>query len=100
MEAPDQRVCVCTVRKHMECGQRVNTGAMQHITAPTSALSKLGFAQERCADAETIAHFRGAWFSSMPGLWQTHTFRIKLTWLVLGGDPAARSHRVEQFTAL
>jgi hypothetical protein len=25
---------------------------------------------------------------------------IKLTWLVLGGDPAARSHRVEQFTAL
>ena len=26
--------------------------------------------------------------------------RIILTWLVLGGDPAARSHRVEQFTAL
>ncbi len=24
----------------------------------------------------------------------------KLTWLVLGGDPAARFHRVEQFTAL
>ena len=24
----------------------------------------------------------------------------KLTWLVLGGDPAARSHRVEHFTAL
>ena len=24
----------------------------------------------------------------------------KLTLLVLGGDPAARSHRVEQFTAL
>ena len=24
----------------------------------------------------------------------------KLTWLVLGGDPAARSHRVEQLTAL
>ena len=24
----------------------------------------------------------------------------KLTWLVLGADPAARSHRVEQFTAL
>ena len=24
----------------------------------------------------------------------------KLTWLVLGEDPAARSHRVEQFTAL
>ena len=24
----------------------------------------------------------------------------KLTWLALGGDPAARSHRVEQFTAL
>jgi hypothetical protein len=28
------------------------------------------------------------------------TFFRKLTWLVLGGDPAARSHRVEQFTAL
>jgi hypothetical protein len=28
------------------------------------------------------------------------TLLIKLTWLVLGGDPAARSHRVEQFTAL
>ena len=26
--------------------------------------------------------------------------RIKLTWLVLGGDLAARSHRVEQLTAL
>ena len=26
--------------------------------------------------------------------------RSKLTWLVLGGDPVARSHRVEQFTAL
>ena len=25
---------------------------------------------------------------------------VKLTWLVLGGDPAARSHRVEQLTAL
>ena len=25
---------------------------------------------------------------------------FKLTWLVLGGDPAARSHRVEQLTAL
>ena len=24
----------------------------------------------------------------------------KLSWLVLGGDPVARSHRVEQFTAL
>ena len=24
----------------------------------------------------------------------------KLTWLVLGGDPAVRSHRVEQLTAL
>ena len=24
----------------------------------------------------------------------------KLSWLVLGGDPAACSHRVEQFTAL
>ena len=26
--------------------------------------------------------------------------RFKLTWLALGGDPAARSRRVEQFTAL
>ncbi len=26
--------------------------------------------------------------------------KCKLTWLVLGGDPAARSHRVEQLTAL
>ena len=30
----------------------------------------------------------------------SHPLIIKLTWLVLGGDPAARSHRVEQFTAL
>ena len=29
-----------------------------------------------------------------------HAICFKLTWLVLGGDPAARSHRVEQFTAL
>ena len=27
-------------------------------------------------------------------------YLFKLTWLVLGGDPAARSLRVEQFTAL
>ena len=33
------------------------------------------------------------------GLFVQHTLR-KLTWLVLGGDPAARSYRVEQFTAL
>ena len=30
----------------------------------------------------------------------TSNMKCKLTWLVLGGDPAARSHRVEQFTAL
>ena len=29
-----------------------------------------------------------------------HEQLSKLTWLVLDGDPAARSHRVEQFTAL
>ena len=40
------------------------------------------------------------------GPWATHATHVtdtglgKLTWLVLGGDPAARSHRVEQFTAL
>ena len=36
-------------------------------------------------------------------LGQIKTFPIiacKLTWLVLGGDPAVRSRRVEQFTAL
>jgi hypothetical protein len=27
-------------------------------------------------------------------------FAIKFSWLVLGGDPAARSRGVEQFTAL
>ena len=27
-------------------------------------------------------------------------YLLRLTWLVLGEDPAARSHRVEQFTAL
>ena len=30
----------------------------------------------------------------------SHPLVSKLTWLVLGGDSAARSHRVEQFTAL
>ena len=30
----------------------------------------------------------------------SRTELCKLTWLVLGEDPAARSHRVEQFTAL
>ena len=29
-----------------------------------------------------------------------HHDLIKLTWLVLGGDPTAHSHRVEQLTAL
>ena len=28
------------------------------------------------------------------------TWKLKLTWLVLGEDPAARSHRVELFAAL
>ena len=32
-------------------------------------------------------------------LWKSF-HSCKLTWLVLGGDPAACSHRVEQFTAL
>ena len=27
-------------------------------------------------------------------------YLCKLAWLVVGGDPAARSHRVEQFNAL
>jgi len=36
------------------------------------------------------------WFVS----WGRFTWVFKLTWLVLGEDPAARSHRVEQFTAL
>jgi hypothetical protein len=31
---------------------------------------------------------------------ETPTTIIKLTWLVLGEDQAARSHRVEQLTAL
>ena len=30
----------------------------------------------------------------------SQTTICKLTWLVLGGDPAARPHRVEQLTAL
>ena len=34
------------------------------------------------------------------GLIFDNAIRNKLTWLVLGGDPKARSHRVEQFTAL
>ena len=34
------------------------------------------------------------------GAGQARTPSIKLTWLVLGEDPAARSRRVEQFTAL
>jgi hypothetical protein len=33
-------------------------------------------------------------------IWRRSTNLSKLTWLVLGEDPAARSHRVEQFTAL
>lgn len=33
-------------------------------------------------------------------IWQLFPLMHKLTWLVLGEDPAARSHRVEQFTAL
>ena len=32
-------------------------------------------------------------------IWQLFPLMHKLTWLVLGEDPAARSHRVEQFTA-
>ena len=58
------------------------------------------------------------WKSPLPGgfNWQCHKSHVKelwlsidgvfcrwlckLTWLVLGEDPAARSHRVEQFTAL
>ena len=47
------------------------------------------------------AHFCAAlWDGNMASelVFQQHL--SKLTWLVLGGDPAARSHRVEQFTAL
>lgn len=38
--------------------------------------------------------------SSLYSLCVATESKIKLTWLVLGGDPVARSHRVEQFTAL
>ena len=46
------------------------------------------------------------WTQQMKTLWNLTLTKsslrkvIKLTWLVLGGDPAARSHRVEHFTAL
>jgi hypothetical protein len=39
-------------------------------------------------------------FATMQELAKTAELHNKLTWLVSGGDPAARSHRVEQFTAL
>ena len=44
-----------------------------------------------------IRYCRECALCTVPGL--LHAV-VKLTWLVLGGDPAARSHRVEQFTAL
>ena len=36
----------------------------------------------------------------LPSLQQEGSNLIDLTWPVLGEDPAARSHRVDQFTAL
>ena len=50
----------------------------------------------RCQQKTDAAHQikRPKWSPS------SRTTLCKLTWLVLGGDPAARSHRVEQFTAL
>ena len=42
-----------------------------------------------------------AWFAITSSWYESKMeFLHKLTWLVLGGDPAARSHGVEQFTAL
>ena len=42
------------------------------------------------------SYIEGFFISERADLWDW----FKLTWLVFGGDPAARSHRVEQFTAL
>ena len=60
-----------------------------------------------------LGHFLGVgrlwglvyWLVAFGCLWglvagQGYVHFSKLTWLVLGGDPAARSHKVEQFTAL
>ena len=55
-----------------------------------------------CSPAQrlTSACLRAALTFTTPGIIFGKALRNKLTWLVLGGDPAARSHRVEQFTAL
>jgi hypothetical protein len=59
-----------------------------------------------CITGGTLASLRKAKYDiahmhlRSPHDLRTHATPSKLTWLVLGSDPATCSHKVEQFTAL
>ncbi len=80
----------------MEAGARAKAGnrdglekAWYMVADPSAA--------KRCARCVVKKSGREQTYSFACKPFSCHS---KLTWLVLGGDPAARSHRVEQFTAL
>ena len=69
------------------CLGRLSPRRVSGCLESSDALVELDAREERCIES----------FGLTP---LARSRRCKLTWLVLGGDPAARSHKVEQLTAL
>ena len=89
---------LCT--KRVEVTSWVTTLTLHHCSFSSSSSSSFS------SDAFDMSLLKNGACLKAARTFTTHGFifdnaiRNKLTWLVLGGDPAARSHRVEQFTAL
>ena len=83
----ESSIAVFLLRQHA-C-ERLPTNDFATLTPQTTG--------RRTTTAPNCKHATRAHQTRHPGYRPT---TCKLTWLVLGGDPAARSHRVEQFTAL
>ena len=71
--------------------QQLRTGCSDLCAVSVYHLS--AFFAARCSATHRLCNVPAVRASTVAAI-------CKLTWLVLGEDPAARSHRVEQFTAL
>ena len=72
----------------------------EELRSPLCGVLAATLACSRAMEGAEALLSRVATYSRVAVRRDTQLLHRKLTWLVLGGDPAARSHRVEQFTAL
>ena len=104
IQAPGTHLCIYALlfmENALSCS-RVNPRSAHIASASLSrsqtcppycrGIGGLCIACEQLNDMWRATYYDAAWYKQ--------SYLCKLTWLVLGGDPAARSHRVEQFTAL